>query len=159
MDEVENPGASADAHGASDSVLADASDNTANGETGQDREPRSRFELIVYNSGAALYGTPPGNGIKPEKPEAFYRIDAYDFVPDRARTDMTVGSVEMRERVFLCLVYIAESIIGGWPHNYEMTIKLRVKQLLEWYGDKLNLALLKKFIQEIINGGVKNGGL
>ena len=168
MDEIENPGAR-DAHGVSDGVLADASDNTASVESRQEREPKSRFELIVYNSGAALYGTPiiwcgtpKGDGKKPENPEDFYCIDAYDFVPDRARTDPAIGTVEMRERLFLTLVYIAESLVGGPPHDVKKTIAGRYKRLLWAFypdrrGNRISLDLVKELISETLENG-KEGG-
>ena len=119
MDKIENPGADG-AHGALDCILAGTSDNSASGEAEQEREPKSRHELIVRNSLASLY-------------DGDDRIDCYDIVPDRARTDPAIGTVEMREAVFLCLVHIAESIIGG-PHSHDIkkTIEQSVRRHINW---------------------------
>jgi hypothetical protein len=157
MDEIENPGAD-EAHGASDSVLADASDNTVNGETGQDREPRSRHELICRNTFVNMYGVDCD-----ETPTDKWSIDAYDIVPDRARTDPAIGPVEMREGLFLALVNIAESLIGGPPfHDYKRTIALRYESLLvnfspDGWGNRINLELVKELIQETVLNGGSNG--
>jgi hypothetical protein len=81
MDKKQHPGAG-DAHGASDGILVDASDNTANSETGQEREPRSRHELICRNTFVNMYGVDCD-----KTPIDQWSIAAYDFVPDHARTD------------------------------------------------------------------------
>jgi len=171
MDEIENPGG--DAPGISEEVLADDSDNTASVESRQGdfdvrkleavnvtvrrSYPRSRLELIARNTFASIYGADDTG------PWEEWDIGCYDIVPDRARTDQAIGSVEMRERLFLTLVYIAESLIGGPPfHNVKNTIKYRYKSLLagsypDGWGNRINLKLVKQLIQETLENGKKGG--
>jgi hypothetical protein len=98
-----------------------------------------------------------------ETPMDQWSIDAYAIVPDKARTDPAIGSVEMREGLFRCLVHIAESLIGGPPfHNVKNTIKYRYKSLLagsypDGWGNRINLKLVKQLIQETLENGKKGG--
>jgi len=152
MNKIENPGAD-EAHGASDSVSADATDITGIGEVEQGREPKSRYDLIVHNSLVSLCDGYDGVGC----------IDCYDIVPDSARTDPAIGTVEMREAVFLCLVHIAESIIGGPPHhNVKTTIKYRYESLLrsfypDGWGNRIDIDIVKQLICETQKNGEKGG--
>ena len=77
-------------------------------------------------------------------------------MPDRARTDPAIGTVEMREGLFLALVHIAESIIGGPPwHNWKLTIPQRIKPLFSHFGEAINSDLVKQLVHEtLVNGGV-----
>ena len=156
MAEIENPGAG-DAHGVSGSFLADTPDSSPSVESGQEREPKSRHELIARNTFATIFGADTTG------PWGQWDVGCYDIVPDRARTDPAIGSVEMREDLFLCLVHIAESLIGGPPfHNVKNTIKWRYKSLLagsypDGWGNRINLKLVKQLIQETLENG-KEGG-
>jgi hypothetical protein len=156
MAENKYPGAD-QAHGASDSVLVDASDNTASSEHEQEREPSSRRELITRTTFATLYG------VDMSEPENQWNLDCYDIVPDRARTDPAIGSVEMREHLFRVLVYIAESLIGGPPCHYvNQTIKFRFKRLVEAFypdreGNRIDIEIVKQLIQETLENGEKEG--
>ena len=172
MDEIEKPGAGG-APGISDDVLADESDSSPSVESGQGdfdvrkleavnvtvrrSYPRSRLELIARNSFASIFGASDTG------PWEQWDIGCYDIVPDRARTDPAIGSVEMREDLFLCLVHIAESLIGGPPfHNVKNTIKWRYKSLLagsypDGWGNRINLKLVKQLIQETLENGKKGG--
>ena len=171
MAEIKNPGAGN--AGVSEAILADDSDNTASVESRQGdfdvrkleavnvtvlrSEPRSRLELIARTTFASIYGADTSG------PWEEWDTSCYDFVPDRARTDPAIGSVEMREGLFRCLVHIAESLIGGPPfHDVKRTIPARYKILLagsypDGWGNRINLKLVKELIHETLENGKKEG--
>ena len=158
MAEIENPGAG-DA-GVSDYVLVDDSDSSPSVESRQEREPKSRLELIARNTFASIFGADTSG------PWEEWDIGCYDIVPDRARTDPAIGTIEMRERLFLCLVHIAESLLEKPPWrtktSVKNTIKYRYKSLLagsypDGWGNRINLKLVKQLIQETLENGKKGG--
>jgi hypothetical protein len=136
-DKKDSPGTSGEAHGASEDFLADASDNTANGETGQDREPRSRYDLIRYHSLFCLFDEEGSVG-------------TYDTVPDRARTDLAIGTVEMCEELFLALASIVESLNGGWAVNIMDRVSYEFKNLIAQFGDDINVEVVEELIIETL---------
>lgn len=138
MGKKENPGAGA-AHGASDSILAGTPDNNVNGEN---RQPASRYDLIRYHSLMCLFD---GDDC----------IDTYDTVPDRARTDKAIGTVEMREDLFLALASIVESTNGGWPFDIKQSVTHHYSRLIARFGDGINADLVELlFLETLKNEGV-----
>lgn len=143
MDEFENPGASADAHGASGDILTDASDHSANGESLQG-DVASRYDLIRYRSLFCMFDGPDS-------------VATYDGVPDRARTDPALGSVEVREAVFLGLASIVESLVGGWPVNIKRRVGYEYSALIARFGAALNVELVECLIRETLSEYVEGG--
>ena len=151
MDKSGNPGALG-AHGASGSFLADAPDNSPSVGSGQGGEPKSRLELIARNSFASIFGADTSG------PWEEWDISCYDIVPDRARTDSAIGSVEMRESLFLFLVHIAESLLEKPPWRTKTSVKNtidgRYKMLLagsysDGWENKIKIDLVKKMIPDL----------
>ena len=134
-DETEDPGASGEAHGASEDVLADASDNTENDNIQQDGFRSYRDYLICNRSSVCLFGG---------------GTCAYCKVPDRALSDEAVGVVMVREAVFLCLVSLVESLVGGWPVDINRRVSWELSNLQHHYGDILNLDLVEELFLETL---------
>jgi hypothetical protein len=116
-------------------------------------EPASRYELIHNQSSVCLFD---GEGC----------IDTYDTVPDRARTDPAIGSVEVREAVFLALVSIVESLNGGWLLNNKECVSYHFSNLIGQFGDTMNIDLVEQLFLETLKNeevicdfeGIKEGG-
>ena len=100
-------------------------------------EPASRYELIHNQSNVCLFD---GEGC----------IDTYDTVPDRARTAPAVGSVEVRESVFLELVLIVESLNGGWLLNIKECVRKHFTHLIRRFDDTMNIDLVEQLFLETL---------
>ena len=102
-------------------------------------EPASRFELIVNQSSVCLFDGPDC-------------IDTYDTVPDRARTDPAIGSVNVREAVFLALVSIVEDLNGGWllKNRIKKCVSYQFKYLISRFGDAMNIDLVEQLFLETL---------
>lgn len=98
-------------------------------------EPASRYDLIRHQSLFCLFGD---------------EIDTYETVPDRARTDPELGSVEIREAVFLSLASIVESLNGGWPFVLEERISYEFSNLISRFGNTLNVDLVELLILQTL---------
>ena len=141
MDKTKNPGAGGSAHGASSRVqnhiLIIAPHPAEKDSSEQELRPATRFELIRYGSLMSLFESSGG-------------MQTYDTVPDQSLTDPAVGCLAVRERVFLTLACLVESLNGGWRFDVKQGVEDRFVRLIREFGDYMNTDLVEKLFMETL---------